>query len=198
MKRKKIVLAYSGGLDTSIILKWLQEKYNAEVIAYTANIGQKINKKKIINNAKKLGVKKIIIENDELELSYRKSNILDNDIVVSAAFNVEFGDKKEIEEELKIIKNNRESSQPIKTKTSGSSFKNPTGSYAAELIDLAGCKGLKIGDAVVSSKHANFLINTDNATAGQIEDLGKLIIEKVYNKFQIILDWEIKIVGDAH
>ena len=142
--------------------------------------------------------KKIIIENDELELSYRKSNILDNDIVVSAAFNVEFGDKKEIEEELKIIKNNRESSQPIKTKTSGSSFKNPTGSHAAELIDLAGCKGLKIGDAVVSSKHANFLINTDNATAGQIEDLGKLIIEKVYNKFQIILDWEIKIVGDEH
>ena len=59
----KIVLAYSGGLDTSIILKWLQEKYNAEVIAYTANIGQKINKKKIINNARKLGVKKIIIEN---------------------------------------------------------------------------------------------------------------------------------------
>ena len=62
-KKRKIVLAYSGGLDTSIILKWLQENYNAEVIAYTADIGQKINKKKIINNAKKLGVKKIIIEN---------------------------------------------------------------------------------------------------------------------------------------
>ena len=60
---KKIVLAYSGGLDTSIILKWLQENFNAEVIAYTADIGQKINKKKILNNAKKLGVKKIIIEN---------------------------------------------------------------------------------------------------------------------------------------
>ena len=62
-KKRKIVLAYSGGLDTSIILKWLQENYNAEVIAYTADIGQKINKRKIINNAKKLGVKKIIIEN---------------------------------------------------------------------------------------------------------------------------------------
>ena len=61
--KKKIVLAYSGGLDTSIILKWLQEKYNSEVITYTADIGQKINKKKIINNAKKLGVKKIIIKN---------------------------------------------------------------------------------------------------------------------------------------
>jgi len=62
-KKRKIVLAYSGGLDTSIILKWLQENYNAEIIAYTADIGQKINKKKIINNAKKLGVKKVIIEN---------------------------------------------------------------------------------------------------------------------------------------
>ena len=60
-KKRKIVLAYSGGLDTYIILKWLQKKYNAEVIAYSADIGQKINKKKIINNAKKLGVKKIII-----------------------------------------------------------------------------------------------------------------------------------------
>ena len=62
-KIRKIVLAYSGGLDTSIILKWLQETYKAEVIAFTADIGQKINRKKIINNAKKLGVKKIIIEN---------------------------------------------------------------------------------------------------------------------------------------
>ena len=62
-KKRKIVLAYSGGLDTSIILKWLQENYDAEVIAYTADIGQKINKRKIINNAKKLGAKKIIIEN---------------------------------------------------------------------------------------------------------------------------------------
>ena len=62
-KQRKIVLAYSGGLDTSIILKWLQENYDAEIIAYTADIGQKIDKKRIINNAKKLGVKKIIIEN---------------------------------------------------------------------------------------------------------------------------------------
>ena len=62
MKNKKIVLAYSGGLDTSIILRWLQKKYDAEVIAYTADIGQKIDRKKIINNAKKLGVKKIIIK----------------------------------------------------------------------------------------------------------------------------------------
>jgi len=61
--RKKIILAYSGGLDTSIILKWLQENYNAEVIAYTADIGQEIDKEKILKNAKALGVTKVIIEN---------------------------------------------------------------------------------------------------------------------------------------
>ena len=61
-KQRKIVLAYSGGLDTSIILKWLQENYNAEVIAFTADIGQKLNRKKIIKNAKALGAQKIIIE----------------------------------------------------------------------------------------------------------------------------------------
>ena len=69
MKKRKIVLAYSGGLDTSIILKWLQENYKAEVIAYTANIGQKINNRKLINNAKKLGIKKIIIENLQNEFA---------------------------------------------------------------------------------------------------------------------------------
>ena len=62
MSKKKIVLAYSGGLDTSIILKWLQENYDAEVICYTADVGQVIDRKKIIRNAKKLGVKNIIIE----------------------------------------------------------------------------------------------------------------------------------------
>ena len=142
--------------------------------------------------------KKIIVYNDQLELSYRNSNILNNDIVVSAAFNIELGDKKEIEKKLKVIKKKREYSQPIRTKTGGSSFKNPIGHHAAKLIDLAGCKGLMVGDVAVSSKHANFLINTNNATAGQIEDLGKMIIEKVYNKFGIKLDWEIMIVGDKN
>ena len=73
MKKKKIVLAYSGGLDTSIILKWLQENYNAEVSAYTADIGQRLNKKQIIKNAKLLGVKHILIENlKDLQKTFRE------------------------------------------------------------------------------------------------------------------------------
>ena len=72
--KKKIVLAYSGGLDTSIILKWLQENYNAEVICYTADIGQKIDRKKIISNAKKFGVKKIIIQ--DLKDKFVKDDVI--------------------------------------------------------------------------------------------------------------------------
>ena len=99
---------------------------------------------------------------------------------------------------MKNFKERRETTQPIKTKTSGSSFKNPNGFYAAKLIEMAGCKGLRIGDAEVSSKHANFLINLNNATARQIEELGKLVIEKVFHKFQINLEWEIKIIGEQN
>ena len=138
-----------------------------------------------------------IIKNDDLKLSYRKSN-LDNEIVLNASFNIEYGNKETIREKLITIKKKREESQPIKTKTGGSSFKNPVGHHASKLIEMAGCKGLKVGDAVVSKIHANFLINTSNATAEEIEDLGKLIIEKVYEKFQILLEWEIKIVGEIY
>ena len=80
-KNRKIVLAYSGGLDTSIILKWLQKKYNAEVIAYTADIGQKIDRVKIFKSAKKLGIKKLIIENlKDLFVKDGYSNAFDNEL----------------------------------------------------------------------------------------------------------------------
>ena len=89
----------------------------------------------------------------------------------------------------------RESSQPLRTKTSGSTFKNPINNFAAALIEQSGCKGLSIGDVYVSEKHANFLINRKNATASDIENLGMMIKEKVYEKFEIELEWEIKIIG---
>ena len=149
-----------------------------------------------VNVMKKKG-EQAIIKNDSLNFSYRKSN-LENDIVICAQFNVEYGHKEEIKDKLKNIKQNRIASQPIITKTSGSTFKNPAGFHAAKLIEMSGCKELKVGDAVVSNKHANFLINVNNATARQIEDLGKQIIEKVYTKFQVILEWEIKIIGELN
>ncbi len=79
-------------------------------------------------------------------------------------------------------------SQPLKNKTSGSTFKNPVNLYAAKLIEEAGCKGISYGDAFVSNHHANFLINRGSASATDIENLGKRIIEKVYAKFNVKME----------
>ncbi len=131
----------------------------------------------------------------QLNLGYRKSNIK-KEIILSAEFDIKYEDKDIIFKKITEIKNLRTTNQPSKSKTGGSTFKNPKDFYAAELIEKSGCKGLRIGDAHVSKIHSNFLINDNNASAQQIEDLGKLIIEKVYNKFQISLEWEIIIIGD--
>ena len=89
----------------------------------------------------------------------------------------------------------RENSQPLKLKTSGSTFKNPKGLIAAKLIEECGCKDIKVGNASVSEKHANFIINNGGSSSKDIETLGKLIQERVYNKFNLSLEWEIKIIG---
>ena len=137
------------------------------------------------------------IKKEDLKFSYRHSELNKNNVVISANFIIESGNKLEIENKMNEIKKVRKENQPIQTKTSGSTFKNPKDRYAAELIDKAGCKNMNIGGVIVSNKHANFLINNNRATATQIEDLGKLIIEKVYNKYNILLEWEIKIIGNS-
>ncbi len=145
----------------------------------------------VMNNNGKIS----IIKNNDLNLSYRNSN-LGNKIVLKAKFKANKGDKEKILQDINKIKKNRAISQPLRKKTSGSTFKNPSGFYAAKLIEEAGYKGFRKGDAMVSDLHSNFLINTNNASASEIEDLGKLIIDKVYEKFQIVLEWEIKIIGE--
>ena len=104
--------------------------------------------------------------------------------------------RSEIKSKIKDIKLMREISQPIKFKTGGSTFKNPKGQFAAKLIEQAACKGLTFGDAAVSTKHSNFLINMGNATAKDIETLGKIIQNRIMQKLNIFLEWEIKIIGE--
>jgi UDP-N-acetylmuramate dehydrogenase len=89
----------------------------------------------------------------------------------------------------------REAAQPVKSRTGGSTFKNPPGHKAWQLIEEAGCRGLKCGGAMVSDKHCNFLINADNASASEIEALGEDVRARVKAKFGIELEWEIKRVG---
>jgi len=142
----------------------------------------------------KLGKIKYLTK-DELELKYRSSNLTDELIVLKADFSCKYSSTSEILEKKNYIKLERENSQPIKEKTSGSTFKNPSGEYAAVLIEKAGCKGMINGGASVSTIHSNFIINNGDATALDIENLGKEIIKQVYEKFGIKLDWEIKIIG---
>ena len=142
----------------------------------------------------KLGKIKYLTK-DELELKYRSSNLTDELIVLKADFNCKYSLASEIIAKKNYIKLKRENSQPIKEKTSGSTFKNPSGEYAAVLIEKAGCKGMINGGASVSTIHSNFIVNNGEATALDIENLGKKIIKQVQEKFGITLDWEIKIIG---
>ena len=158
---------------------------------YGSQTADNLKRALVIN---KLGKIEYLAKN-ELGLKYRSSNLIDELIVLKADFSYEYSSTSEIIKKKKYIKLKRESSQPIREKTSGSTFKNPSGEYAAALIEQAGCKGMTNGGASVSTIHANFIINNGDATALDIENLGKKIIKQVKNKFGITLEWEIKIIG---
>ena len=96
---------------------------------------------------------------------------------------------------MEKITESREATQPIKSRTGGSTFKNPTGHKAWELIDAAGCRGLRVGDAQVSQMHCNFLINLGNASAAEIETLGETVRRRVKESCGVDLEWEIKRIG---
>jgi len=136
------------------------------------------------------------INSKELNLEYRSSKLDKKSIILQADFNFNHSTYDEIFKKNNHIKLKREETQPIKEKTSGSTFKNPPDKFAAELIEKAGCKGLQVGDASVSNVHANFIINNGSATATDIEKLGTKVIKRVKDEFGIILEWEIKILGE--
>jgi UDP-N-acetylmuramate dehydrogenase len=131
----------------------------------------------------------------ELGYSYRHSDLAEGAVVVAARFRGAPGDPATIQAEMDRIAAAREASQPLRTKTGGSTFKNPDGHKAWELVDRAGCRGLTLGGAQVSDKHTNFLINTGDATSAEIEALGELVRDKVRAATGVDLEWEIKRVG---
>jgi UDP-N-acetylmuramate dehydrogenase len=131
----------------------------------------------------------------DLDYSYRNSVLPEGAIVVAARFQGREGIPAEIGEEMDKIAAAREASQPLRTKTGGSTFKNPPGHKAWQLVDEAGCRGLRMGGAQVSEKHTNFLINTGDATSADIEGLGEEVRRRVYEKTGITLEWEIQRVG---
>jgi UDP-N-acetylmuramate dehydrogenase len=126
---------------------------------------------------------------------YRKSNVPDDFIFVEAVFEGVKDKSSAVRARMEALLAQREAAQPIKSKTGGSTFKNPPGHKAWQLIEEAGCRGMTHGAAQVSEKHCNFLINTGEATAADIEVLGEEVHARVKEKFGIDLEWEIKRVG---
>lgn len=133
----------------------------------------------------------------ELGHSYRHSSVPESWIFTKAILKAEPGDPKKIQERLYEIRAQREASQPVRARTGGSTFANPPGAKAWELIDKAGLRGFQVGGAQVSEKHCNFLINTGEATATDIETLGEEIRARVKAMRGIELRWEIRIVGET-
>lgn len=139
----------------------------------------------------------LTIAAEKLHYSYRHSELPDGAIVVAARFKGKPGNPADIQAEMDRISMSREASQPLRSKTGGSTFKNPDGHKAWQLVDAAGCRGLQIGGAQVSEKHTNFLINTGDATSADIEELGEEVRRRVKAKSGIELQWEIQRVGLA-
>lgn len=132
---------------------------------------------------------------DALGYTYRHSSLPEGSVVVSALFRGVPGEPAAIQAEMDRIAAAREESQPLRSKTGGSTFKNPDGHKAWALVDEAGCRGLQLGGAQVSEKHTNFLLNIDNATSADIEALGEEVRRRVKAKSGIELEWEIQRVG---
>lgn len=131
----------------------------------------------------------------ELDLSYRHSSLPKSSIFIGARLKGRKGNVSDIQERMAHILDERESSQPVKSRTGGSTFANPPGKKAWELIDEAGCRGLTVGGAMMSELHCNFMINTGSATASDLETLGEEVKRRVLETSGISLRWEIERIG---
>jgi UDP-N-acetylmuramate dehydrogenase len=138
-----------------------------------------------------------VFANADMHYTYRHCGAPDDVIFTQALFQGAPGDPATIAAEMEKITESREATQPIKSRTGGSTFKNPPGYKAWQLIDAAGCRGLKHGGAQVSEMHCNFLINLGAATAADIEALGETVRRRVMENSGIELEWEIKRIGAA-
>ena len=140
---------------------------------------------------------KIRLSSTDMDFAYRKAQGAGDDLIfVEAVFEGRRDEPAAIRARMEELSASREASQPIKSKTGGSTFKNPPGHKAWQLID-GGCRGLTLGAAQVSEKHTNFLINTGEATASELEALGEEVRKRVKEKSGVMLEWEIKRVGVA-
>ena len=146
---------------------------------------------KAINNLGEINT----FSNKELQMGYRKIGLSKEWIFYEARFKSSKDSKEKITTKMREIIHLRKEAQPTAVKTGGSTFKNPINKKAWKLIDEAGCRGLQNGDAMISKKHCNFIINLKKSTSQEIEELAQMVQDKVFEKSGIRLDWEIQRVG---
>lgn len=139
--------------------------------------------------------KRHVLSNADMQYRYRHSGVSDDFIFVEALFRGQLDDKDAILARMNEITSSRETTQPVRMRTGGSTFKNPEGHKSWQLIDAAGCRGLKRGGAQVSELHCNFLINTGDATASDLEELGEEVRARVKATSGVTLEWEIRRIG---
>lgn len=135
--------------------------------------------------------------NEEMNFGYRTSKVFEDDLIVlSAEFQLEIGDAEEILDRISYLNAKRTASQPLELPSAGSTFKRPVGGYASKLIQDAGLKGYKVGGAMVSDKHSGFVVNFNHATCADVLQLIKEVEDIVDSKFGILLEPEVKIIGE--
>ena len=137
------------------------------------------------------------LTNEDMGFSYRHCGVAEDWTFTAAEFEGKPGDRETIAARMDEIGETRMDSQPVRSRTGGSTFANPPGQKAWQLIDAAGCRGLRMGGAMVSEQHCNFLINTGDATAADIEGLGEEVRRRVRENSGVELRWEIRRIGNA-
>lgn len=137
-----------------------------------------------------------VLTNTDMGYTYRHASAPDDFIFVEATYEGAFEDREKIRAEMDAVQAHREKAQPVKSRTGGSTFVNPPGKKAWQLVDAAGCRGLRIGDAQVSQMHCNFLLNTGKATGHDLELLGETVRARVFENSGVRLEWEIKRLGN--
>lgn len=161
--------------------------------AYDGEIKDVLKSCEVLTNEGKIVTK----TKEELDYSYRSSSILKNkEIVLSATFSLQKGNYQEIKDKMLELTKKRLEKQPLEYPSCGSVFKRPKSYYVGKLIQDAKLQGLRIGDAMVSTKHAGFIINTNKATAKDYISLINLIRKKIYDEFNILLEQEVLIIGE--
>ena len=160
--------------------------------------GSEISNNLILVNTININGEKHQYKLKDLSFSYRQSSFKNNEILLNAIFNCNVGNKNIIERNKRTASELRKKNQPLKYRSAGSIFKNPSNVAAGYLIDKAGLKGKQIGNAQISNKHANFILNLGNAKSTDVLELIKIIKREVKVKFNIKLDLEIKILGEIY